>query len=73
MPQDPIQRWEWEGGAVAVDVSAGAERRDPASGRLDEVTASQEHDPQQAPGAQPRSPRAIGVPSSSAVDANQAQ
>jgi hypothetical protein len=34
MPHDPIQRWEWEGGAVAVDASAGEdERRDQAGGR----------------------------------------
>ena len=40
MPQDPIQRWEWEGGAIALDVTAALdERRDQASGRIDEPSA----------------------------------
>lgn len=47
MPQDPIQRWEWEGGAIAVDVSAAPdERRDQASGRMDEPSARERQDDQ---------------------------
>jgi len=33
MPHDPIERWEWEGGAIAADVRAGDERHHDARGR----------------------------------------
>jgi hypothetical protein len=32
MPYDPIERWEWEGGAVAVDATV------PEEGRAEDVT-----------------------------------
>jgi len=43
MSHDPIERWEWEGGAIVVAASATAdEKRDQASGRMDEPPAREE-------------------------------
>jgi hypothetical protein len=45
MPQDAIQRWEWEGGATVVDASAAEdEKRDQLSGRMDESSAREGQD-----------------------------